>query len=361
MKFLFLAAAVLAFTACQNDPYGGKTPVDGAPPPKTEKPKELPGVQYLVHDGYMKFTEGRKGEYLIQSSVKGTGTPVIELRNGPSDVTYDPASKKLIWTPDYAAANDPQDPNILVRTYTIDVVMSSSDDLSSELDRHQVVLEVVDMPIPASIISNLTMKGQEGQLVSHLIEFKDEEYPKGPFEIAMSGFPSGTNLIWPDRGIPKFTLEWTPSLTDVKGDKEVTFSGHIVLYSPRGRRLQFSVLWQIMPVATAPVTGGPTSVIQGMGDIDFIVWAEDPNGEKAPKWTVKKAPPYGSFAVTDQAVTAPGLPRTMGIAAWKLIPPDKLGIPVTVELEACVSWSLCTVYKAQLLPIKAPPNHGGRP
>src|SRR5262249_33356129 len=132
MKALILLAAALALSACQHDPYGGKKPADGAPPQKHEKPDPLPGSNSLQTPGTMNFIEGQKGEFVVRGLVKA-GNPVIQLSNLPTGVTYDQVTQKLTWTPDYAAANDPRDPAILIRVYPVKVSLFSSEDMSTEL------------------------------------------------------------------------------------------------------------------------------------------------------------------------------------------------------------------------------------
>lgn len=354
MKALIFLTAMVGLIACQKDPYGGKTPTDGAPEKPIQKPEPLPGANGLQIQSTMNFLEGQKGEFIVKGLVK-TGSPVVVFTNLPAGAAYDKNAEKLIWTPDYAAANDPRDPAILMQIYTVKAALFSSDDMSTELLTADVDLIVKDSPKPASLKSPLEMTGTEGSMLTHKIDFEDQEYPQGPFEIALSGLPAEAQLIWPDRKVPSFTLQWTPSYTKVLNSTSANFTADITLYNPRGKRLQFSIRWTIDDNHLAPVTAGPNSVAQP-GDMDFIVMAEDPNGEMAPDWQPKLKPPYGFFTVTTQAINGPGLPKSTGIVSWKGVPKDKLGTPQNAELNACVNGFVCTTHKVTLLPMVSPPS-----
>jgi hypothetical protein len=360
MNALVLVAVVLGLVACKNDPYGGKKPSDGAPPKKTEKPEPLPGADALVIQDVMLFLEGKKGEFSIHNAVKGNGKPVLQFNGLPNGAVYDAVNQKLIWTPDYASANDPRDPAILNKNYLVDVSLVSSDDLATVRLSRKVILNVTDVAKPAAVKSPLDMTGDEGVQLTHIIKFEDQEYPNGPFEIALSGLPLGAELLWPDRKVPSFTLRWLPGFTEVKNVNSANFTGDITLYNLRGKSLQFSVNWKINDRKQLPRTSGPTSVIQGAGDLDFMVMAEDLNGEEVPEWKVRSGPPYGIFSVSPQASPGPGLPRIIGLVTWKAIPKDKLGTIQEVTLEACVDFSYCTQYKVKLLPVATPPSQGAR-
>lgn len=358
---LILAGIILTLAACNQDPYHGKE-VTGVPPKPAPKPTEPEGINKLQPEQeIMDFTEGKKSEYFIRALVKNNGTPVVQFTNLPAGAVYDKAAQKIIWTPDYAAANDPRDPSILVRRYKVDVSLFSSNDMSTIVDSRTLAFDVKDTPKPASVKSPLDMNGREGQILAHVINFEDQEYPNGPFEIALSGLPLEAELVWPDRRVPSFTLRWTPGYTKVHNNPGTAdFNGDITLYNPRGKRLQFSIHWSISNQAVAPTTAGPNSVAQP-GDLDFIVMAEDPNGEESPEWTARVKPSYGFFNVTSQPVTGPGLPKSTGIVSWKGVPKDKLGTVVNVELSACVNSAFtCSTHKVSLLPMPTPPNKGAR-
>jgi len=355
MKILVvLAFALSALTACQDvfkqNPYGGQPPSDGAPPKVDDKPKEpQPGADSLQIPAKMTFNEGSPGEYIVKVSVKGKGNAVLTFSGLPGGVQYDQAAQRLKWTPDYKAANDPSNPNVISKEYDVEVILTSDENPGIIRLKENVVLRVDDTPMPANLLSPLDARGREGQILVHEIKWQDQEFPTGPFEAAIAGLPQDVFVEWPDKKVPAFKLKWNPQYDKIVNKTFEDFVGHVQIFNPRGKRLDFNVRWSINNQYVAPTVGGPTSIIQ-RGDIDFVVMSEDINNEQAPTWSFKVALPYGLSSITNTPVPGAPRPQTTGIISWKAIPPDKLGIPVNVELQACVQWSYCKTHKVTVIP-----------
>ena len=358
MKRILWLVPVVALLSCGQDPYGGKK-VSGAPPQQIVPEKPNSGAFGLQIQDIMQFSEGAKGEHIVKATVPNPGKAVLQFRNLPAGVHYDSVKERLIWTPDYKAANDPSDPAILMRNYIVDVALFSSVDMSNAGKVKQVFLTVVDTPMPAGVKSPLEASGREGQRLIHQIDFEDQEYPAGPFEIALSGLPLDVSLDWPDRRVPSFKLLWTPAYDKILNKKTEDFSGHIQIFNPRGKRLDFNVRWAISNQTVAPQTSGPTNVAQP-GDVDFIVMAEDLNGEAAPTWDVPVRPPYGFLSISTMPITGPGHPKSTGIVSWKAIPKDKLGIVQVIQMQACVQTFSCTTHRVTVLPMASVLSEGAK-
>jgi hypothetical protein len=94
---------------------------------------------------------------------------------------------------------------------------------------------------------------------------------------------------------------------------------------------------------------GPTDITQ-KGNVDFMLMAEDLNGEFTPQWFVTH-PGYGTVTINTQAVTGSGgRPKSMGIVNWSNIPADKLGSTVSMQIRACVNSIYCTTQTVRVLP-----------
>lgn len=358
-KFLVIGLAALSLLACKQDPYGGKEVNDVPPKPKS-KPEPLPGADSLQIEKMMLFVENQQGIFAIKASVKGVGAPVIQFQGLPSGVSYDPATMKLSWTPDYAAGNDPTNPNILMRDYRVKVSLFSSDDPATERLADEITLRVADMARPASVRPPLDMTVSEGQQLVHRVTFEDQEYPNGPFEIAQSGLPGDAILEWPDKRVPAFTFRFNPGYDRVINKQVEDFIGHVVIFNPRGKRLDFNIHWTLRNETVAPQTAGPKNIAQP-GDVDFVVIAEDMNGEAAPVWDKVTTPAYGMLNVTSTPITGPGHPKSTGVVSWKAIPKDKLGIPVKITLRACMpSGFPCTNHDVTVLPMVSVLSQGAR-
>ncbi|MGE4130375.1 MAG: hypothetical protein AB7F86_01985 [Bdellovibrionales bacterium] len=363
-KFTCWMALLMIASACQQNPYKG-TPEAQDPANKPEKPAPQPepepepepepdpdpsGSLALDIDEEMYFTEGQKAEYIVQGSVKTPGKPIIEFVGLPNGVTYDHQNSKLVWTPDYQAANDPSNPLITVRRYPIKVKVHSDVNPGEEMSR-SASLFVQDTPLPAEVKSGLEQRTEEGQLLTHTIEFVDNEFPTGPFEVAFIGLPDGAVMTWPNPSIPKFILRWTPQHNLIINKAFEDFPIHVALFNPRGRRLEFDLIWHVANKLAPPVVVAPRVVNQDSA-INFSTLAMDVNGEESPRWAVQRLPPYGQFSVsTDLLTVNPGeLPRSGGIVSWTGIPQDKLGLAVDVQIRACVKSSTCTYSTIRLTP-----------
>lgn len=338
-------------TGCKQDPYSGKKAVGVRPP--QEKPKEgpAPGAFALEAQDIMVFNEGQLNEYYVKGAVPQPGTAVVEFKNLPPGANYNPTTQKLTWAPDYQAANDPNNPLQVSRNYLVDIRLYNNQDPSIAISR-QVYMTVNDTPRPAGVKSPLEMNGTEGRPLLHRIDFEDQEYPSGPFEITVAGLPNDIQIDWPNRSVPSFNLKWMPGYDKLIGQLNADFNGHIVLYNPRGKRLEFNIKWTIYNQFSAPIVAGPTDITQPV-DVDFVVMAEDLNGEFTPQWT-STHPGYGNLTVVTQAVSGGGRPRSAGLVSWKSIPADKLGTTATLQLKACLpSTTLCSIHTVRVLPTTA--------
>lgn len=346
MRVRYLIAFLL-LAGCQQNPYKGRPGVQAPTIKKEEKPKVEPtGAYALVVPDMMAFTEGVRTEVEIIGSVPTPGNIRFVVNGLPSGMVFDPQTNKLIWTPDFQAANDPQDPTVRTRFYNIEVQLFSTADALTSLTK-TAVLQVKDTPQPLNIKSALSIAGSEGQPITHVIEFEDLEFPTGPFEALIEGFPAGTKLEWPDHKIPRFQITWQPDFNAVRGRAQEILGGKVALHNPRGRRLEFQTQWTIANVVAPPRVAGPSDIDQGPS-VDFIVIAEDVNNEDPPQWKVVNGPTEGDFRVQNETLSGGPLPRSMGVVTWKRIPRNKLGSPVTVDLQACVKSTSCTNHQVRV-------------
>lgn len=353
MRWIILAMAVV-LAACEANPYKGRPEVQGPqpPPPPAPKPKppEPKGAWSLDVPDQMEFVEGQNSLYTIKGTVPTNGTPTIIVAGLPAGASYDPVSGALSWTPDFQAANDPNEPLAGARIYTVTVTLTSSASLTESRVK-QSLLIVRDTPQPAAIKTSLDAIGEEGQDFVHDIAFDDFEFPAGPFDVTFQGLPAGVELVWPDHRVPAFQLRWKPGYKQVKGLSEEVYTGQLVLYNPRGRRLDFQVHWTVRNAYAAPLASGPEEVAQS-GDVDFMMMAEDVNGEEEPQWSAVNAPTDGKFSVSTKAVagSAAGDRRSLALVSWKQTPKERYGKTFELQLNACVRGNVCTLRTVRIVP-----------
>lgn len=349
-RLVWFTVLVLSLAACEQDPYKGKGDLQDPSNPKDkpivdEKPE---GALGLYVPDQMLFVEGSTGEYLIKASVPSGGTLMVEVKDLPPGMVFDAANLKLVWTPDYQAANDPNNPNTNSKQYKIETkVYDKRKPLEAETKESLIIVN--DTPRPAGVKSALEMLGIEGSPIAHIIEFEDQEYPIGPFDASVAGLPIDAVVDFPNRTQPRFVLRWTPTFDKVINKNEDIYTGRVIIYNPRGKRLEFNVVWTVANRLAPPLVAGPVDVSQPV-DVDFVVIAEDQNSEYTPQWTASH-PGYGNLTVQTQAIIGgSGRPKSMGLVSWKNIPKDKLGLLATLNLRACVQTSTCTSHQVRVIP-----------
>lgn len=349
-----LIALIVGLSACgQQDPYkdkGSDWQDPNNPKDREQKKPEEKGALALYMPDDLLFVEGSKGEYDVKFTVPSGGSAAIEFKDLPKGVVYNATTKRLEWTPDYQAANDPNNPAIVSKTYYFTALVYDTRKPVETIEKRSRII-VNDTARPAGVKSGLEMLGLEGTPMAHIIEFEDQEYPAGPFDASVSGLPLDVVVDWPNKTQPRFLLRWTPGYDKIINRPQDTYTGHVTIYNPRGKRLEFNVVWTVSNRVIAPIIAGPTSVSQPV-DVDFVAMAEDLNNEYIPQWTAIH-PGYGILTVNTQTVVGAGRPKSAGIVSWKNIPPAKLGIAATVQLRACVQTSVCTTYSVQVLPTAA--------
>lgn len=356
-KVALILTVLVAIAGCDSNPVTGKqNPYDGKgelqdpgkpkdTPTKDEKPV---GALSLYVDQQMLFVEGGAGEYGVKATVPVGGNLVVEVNGLPPGMVYDATTMKLKWTPDYQAANDPNNPNTNSRQYPIEVrAYDSKNPIEQKVQAALVVVN--DTPRPAGLKSVPDKLGIEGSPMAHIIDFEDLEYPTGPFSVSVSGLPIDAVVDFPNNTMPRFILRWTPTFDKVINKMEEIYTGNVIIYNPRGKRLDFNVVWTIANRIAPPQVGGPTDVSES-GTIHFMVMAEDQNGEYIPQWSGIH-PGFGTLNVSTTPVTGGlGRPKSMGSVAWSGIPADKLNKTHILNLRACVQGSNCASHQVRVIP-----------
>ena len=69
------------------------------------------------------FQEGVQGTFKVVGYVP-SGQPQLTFQGLPTGAVYDPTAGTVTWTPDYNAANDPNDPTVVVKTYTVTITLN---------------------------------------------------------------------------------------------------------------------------------------------------------------------------------------------------------------------------------------------
>ncbi|NDG82090.1 MAG: hypothetical protein EBX44_09905, partial [Betaproteobacteria bacterium] len=165
---IFLGAVV---SGCQVDPF----PNDGRV--AQDKPTERPvGKPWSIDiPDRLDFIEGEKTEYTIRAHVPAPAKPLLALVDLPVGASFEPASGLLSWRPDFFAGNDPKDPSADFRTYSIRVLLSSSSEPQSVVDK-VIAVQVRNTPRPVEMSWNVRQfKMTEGKPFSASVEIKSQD------------------------------------------------------------------------------------------------------------------------------------------------------------------------------------------
>jgi hypothetical protein len=339
-KWILASAAFLSLTlaGCQVDPF----PADGRITP--EKPVERPvakpwGIEVPER---LDFAEGETSEYTVRAHVPAPATPILAVVDLPPGATFDPATGKLSWEPDYSAGNDPRDPASLSRSYQSRVLLSSSLEPQSVVEK-SITLVVRNTARAVDLEwSESDFELTEGRTFTSSVDIKSEDYPAGPFQFFITGLPSGVQVARDSVNPARFNVDYTPGLDLVTRNDDYsggvfskTWKAEAVVVDPSGRKTVTNLDWKILDSRLEPEISAPSSV-QQLDDIRIQVLSIDPNLEDAPVVNVVK-PKFGVLDVEDEEE---GFTTRTSIR-WHSIPEDKIGTTSELKIRACVygsSW-----------------------
>ncbi len=336
----FLAGAVIAtaLSGCQVDPF----PAEGTI--RQDKPVERPVAKPWGIDvpERLEFEEGRLGEYRVMAHVPAPATPILAMADLPAGVSFDSETGVISWEPDFAAGNDPRDPTADSRSYVARVLLSSSEEPQSVIEKI-VTLVVSNTPRDVELqwdVSDFEMT--EGEAFRANVEILSEDYPQGPFQFFMTGLPSGVQVDGDSRSASRFKVGFTPGLNMV-GRNDSFLGGRFyknwqaqaVVVDPSGRQTVTPIHWKVIDARQNPVISAPSSV-QQLDDIRLQIVSQDPNLETAPLVNVVR-PAFGTLDVDhdDEGFT------TLTSIRWHGIPEDQIGTTHSLQIRACVygsSW-----------------------
>lgn len=339
-KLILASAALLSLTlaGCQVDPF----PKDGSI--TQQKPVERPvakpwGIEVPER---LDFAEGEASEYTVRAHVPAPATPILAVVDLPPGATFDSATGKLAWEPDYSAGNDPRDTTAESRSYQSRVLLSSSAEPQSVVEKSITLVvrntaRAVDLEWSAS-----KFEMTEGRTFSSSVDIKSEDYPAGPFQFFITGLPSGVEVARDSRNPARFKVDYAPGLDLVTrndnysgGVFSKTWKAEAVVVDPSGRKTVTTLDWKILDSRLEPEISAPSSV-QQFDDIRIQVLSIDPNLEDAPIVNVVKP----KFGVLDMENEQEGFTTRTAIR-WHGIPEDKIGTTSQLDIRACVygsSW-----------------------
>lgn len=343
MKLLLFLLSVISFLSCESNPYPqsieeGK--VERKPRRETMPPPVPIG---MIVDGKYNYIEGVRREFQIKASVPPPGVPEITIEGLPAGASFDAENFIVSWQPGHFDGNDPKDPTIKSRDYSIDVYLRSSEDNIKAMYQ-KIFLTVMDAPQKFNIESENMAQFIEGKNGKFYIDIINDDYPKGPFVVNLDGWPSVKEIkkITENR----FEISYAPNHDTVLLNKRndcqndyprgacLKLNGKIIVYNPANHKTEKEVLIKIIDDRLNPNLVTPTIEEQGL-DSSFQISSYDLNNEMAPIISLTSAAPeFGNFR-TDLIKNDKNYSSVLNIV-WNDIPPTLNGTKVKFTVNTCV-------------------------
>ena len=354
-SFIFevvLTAFFLFFIAsCNDNPY----PEEGIRSEIEPLQASRIGVYSIIPEAiHMTFPEGKLSEYQIDFIVPD-GRPRVTFEGLPEGAFYDESSGKLVWHPDFQAANI-EDPSAQSFGYNVLVTLGSTSDLITE-SRRQLSMVAVNVPrkflLKEMSPPALTTAVAEGGFISIRFEVDNEDFPQGPFSVQALGLPVGAEIL---EGEDKksFQINYRPDHTVVNfasGDKSInclgrqncykSFKPELIVMAPDGRALKEKTTIIRVTDKRLPFLYGIGSNIEleAPRGGTFYFSAYDQNLETHPTITLVRKPHFGEIQVTPVKSEGNHYGSTLQVT-WNNIPKERAGAKYVFLMKVCIRSSL---------------------
>jgi hypothetical protein len=306
------------------------------------KDRKAPRALSMALNKTETFDEGTTKEVYLRVTVLAPGEPVIEVKNMPEGMTFDPETRRLKWRPGQFAGNDPKDPTKKTQIYPIEVWLRSSLDLTEAI-QERVSLIVNDVPEKIYIETDKNLSVTEGTTLNHEFTIENSDYPVGPFQVVTSGFPANTKVTAVEGSTNKFNISFTPDHYHVNRIKDKcswikgckAYEAKILVANPANHQEEKAITLKVKDARLLPGIASPVELTQSL-DVAFQVTAYDTNKEMSPKIKlVSKKPKFGKIITTPEYNEENN--STVFKVTWSDIPPTHNGESFDFEFKACVT------------------------
>lgn len=344
---LTIFAATLLFFGCKDNPYPSSGNYVDEAHRSPQEPTPMPPLTLFINSK-IEFNEGRILEYPIKVFVKPPGKPIVTIDNLPAGAEFDDKNFIIKWRPSFTDGNDPNDPKIKSRLYTIKVWLRNSMDNVSQTSQ-VATLEVRDTPRPINISDSSIKSVYEGDTYSNIIKIDNLDYPNGPFKIVTNNFPPNAKLIKIDSNTYKIEFELDHYQVNLKkGETSKRIDAGISVINPSNDMADLKIPFSIYDARLPTQLATPEEMTQGL-DVSFQVVGHDLNREVSPKISITSPlPSVGSFRLTE-VKNAENF-STIGNIEWVDIPPSYNGKTFNFAFKFCVldeyfNYNNCTTKK----------------
>lgn len=329
---------LLVISACKNNPYpedltfeptGGGTGETGV----RQDPTLFLRVQNL-----MQFVEGEEAIYEISGS-SPSGTTRLELFGLPRGAQFNSETGELSWTPDFFAANDPQDASVFHRAYPIQVQLFDGSNNLIFLEQ-EVTLVVFDSARDMLIWTDAQAELREGVAMVQDVEVLDEDFPGSEISLYSPDLPAGATLERIGNLDGRFRIRYTPPIdfanhsgsSDAQGYyRDINF--RVQAIGPRNHVSTKVIQWRIRDTEQTVHVAAPNEV-RGDDRVNFTMHLTDQNLEMFPNLDILNRPEEGSFSLR-RIQSNRASQSVIFEAVWSDIPPSLLGTTREFQFRAC--------------------------
>ncbi len=343
----WIVFALLLFVSCKDNPYpeeGNITKIEPLGARRADVYSIIPEKFHMI------FSEGSQSEYDIEFNVPD-GRPVVSFEGLPQGAFFDESLGKLIWHPDYEAANVDR-PSDQSKIYGVSITLHSTVDSITAIHR-RITMEVLDTVRNFSLASKYyTHSTIEGNLLSVSLEVLSDDFPQGPFSIQAQGLPLGAEIV-EESSKNIFQLRYKPdhNVVNLKKDSKDTitcnqiycskrFRPVFTITAPNGRTIKQEVSIIVRDVRLPPLYGTSAEIeLEAPRGGTFYFSAYDQNLETKPFISSTYKPNFGKFKIEKLNNEGDYYGSTLKID-WREIPLVQIGKDHNFQINVCVQKTL---------------------
>jgi hypothetical protein len=345
MKMFLLCLVLFGVIACESNPYPTDDDLTKNRRPSNSERDVATGlfVPTLVN-----IDEGKKLEQKIKFTLPEGHKEIIEVEGLPSGAVFNNETYIISWTPTFFSGNDLTDPRINQQNYDVKIrlfTIEDGADAPNENDAKHITMTIAvhDVPQAFEIVGRSSKTVTEGDTLTYEFEIENFDYPEGPFEVSIEGFPANTQIK--EIEAAKYQLIFSPDYHHVKNTASnvncssrtncrLRYDGQIFIGNPANYKVKKDVVIDVLDKRQKVTLVTPQSMEQGL-DISFQVTAFDPNGEIAPSISFDGTEPKDGIFTTSIDEDSDNYSSVLSVN-WKDIPISYKGKSFNFPFESCV-------------------------
>jgi hypothetical protein len=307
-----------------------------------------PPAPYSIHvRDHLEFPVLEPTQHEFQVNVPPPGTPVVTIDNLPAGAVFDAAAMSLTWTPTTQDAQDPAVPGQYFRFHPITIRVSSSEDPLIVVSKTvTLVIQATRGDVTLDVPAAEMFEGQEG---SQEIVVRSQDFPNGPFDVSSNNLPGGARIESVAGDPTRFRVKYTAGFDTVNTSDSLDASTR-TYYKSRSLAYLVTLPNGVRKVATGdlkiwdrrlpPLISSPLRLTRARTSIEFIMRADDQNGEVIPAVSFL-SPPFGRIEVTTLQESMPLVPGTRSpyktvLVRWLDVPASSTERITSLEPLVCV-------------------------